>query len=153
MNSLRHRILAAPQPPVPSISKSVPAPDIADVDYSIIPIPFLARNHLSEKRKGRVRRFVLDNITRVITLDELADVAFMSRFHFSRTFRYATGITPIRYVAFRRVELAVALLSRTFVPLSEVAAQCGFCDQPYMTKVFKEFVGMTPGQFRQKRHL
>ena len=49
-----------------------------------------------------------------------------------------------------RVQAAAELLLKTDQPLAEVAAACGFCDQSYMTHVFRDLRGMTPKQYRDR---
>lgn len=66
------------------------------------------------------------------------------------TFKAETGMTIGRYIRMRRLELAVALLCDSVRPLGEIAAICGFAQQPYFTRVFKQEFGMTPFAFRNK---
>jgi AraC-like DNA-binding protein len=80
------------------------------------------------------------------SLDELAAIAGLSRFHFLRVFRRATGQTPHAYLVMRRVNRARSLLAAGEPP-AEVAAACGFSDQSHLNRVFKRFVGTTPGAY------
>ena len=62
-----------------------------------------------------------------------------------------TGLPPHRYVIARRVERAKQMLQAgADLPLAEVAAHAGFCDQSQFSRHFKRLVGVTPGQFRTR---
>lgn len=82
------------------------------------------------------------------SLDDLAGIAGMSRFHLLRAFRREAGLTPHAYLIDARVRRARALLRRGG-GLADVAAQCGFADQAHFTRAFKARMGVTPGAFRR----
>lgn len=106
---------------------------------------------LSPAQLGRVTRYVEDNLTAPLTLADLAAVAHVSPFHFARLFRAATGRSPHRYVLERRVSLAEDLLTRTTLPIAEIAARAGFADQSHLTRVLGRHLGRTPGVLRAER--
>ena len=83
-----------------------------------------------------------------LTLTDLAGLACLSPYHFSRSFKLALGIGTQRYVIQRRLERAKTLMRRTDRPLAWVAQEVGFADQSHLTSVFRRETGMTPGQFR-----
>ncbi|MEM7730906.1 MAG: AraC family transcriptional regulator [Pseudomonadota bacterium] len=99
-------------------------------------------------RLARVTDYVDANLERTIVIRELADVAGMSPFHFSRCFRAATNTSPHRFVTARRVDLGKRLLADPGLSLAQIAFACGFSNQSHFTKIFKEFVGATPGAYR-----
>lgn len=83
-----------------------------------------------------------------LTLDELAQEARLSRYHFLRAFRREVGVTPHAYLTSRRIVAAKRLLAGD-QPLSEVALACGFYDQSHFSRAFKGCTGVTPGQYRR----
>lgn len=85
-----------------------------------------------------------------ITLRQLAAAVNISPFHLLRTFKGEVGVPPHIYLTQLRVKHAKRLLQRG-LPTAEVAAETGFCDQSQLTKRFKQFVGVTPGQYRQSQ--
>jgi len=105
---------------------------------------------ISEPIQSAVR-YMHESIDEAIDLDSLAEVANMSRFHFARTFSKEMEITSIQYLRKIRIEMARGLMSRTDDPLKKIAQQVGFSDEYRFSKVFKQVVGMAPGQWR-KRH-
>jgi AraC-like DNA-binding protein len=77
-------------------------------------------------------------LARAITLDDLAGEVGMSRFHFARRFRSAAGTTPHEFLLQQRVKRARTMLERTNTPLPEIARECGFAEQPHLTREFKK---------------
>lgn len=106
---------------------------------------------LSFGQDRAVRDYVRHHLRETITLNDLAAEIGMSRFHFARRFRSATGTTAHEFVLHHRVQHARTMLERTSTPLSEIARECGFADQPHLTREFKKRVGITPGAYRAQR--
>jgi AraC-like DNA-binding protein len=102
---------------------------------------------LSVERRRRVLDYIEANLSRRITIAELADVASLSQWHFCRSFQRAMGMTPARYIMARRIDLARRLL-RTNLPALEVAMSCGFASQSHFCDAFKREVGRTPSECR-----
>lgn len=109
-----------------------------------------AGDSLSFQQTRMVRNYIQEHLHENISLPDLAGTLSLSRFHFSRRFRNATGTTPHRFVLERRVEHAQELLRKTGAPLSEVAGACGFSDQSHMTRVFRRSLRITPAQYRRE---
>ena len=105
-------------------------------------------NGLSRERLKRVYDYIEAHLDDRLTLADLAGVACLSPFHFSRSFKQAAGVGPQRYVMHRRVERAKALMRRTDQPLALIAQEAGFADQSHLTAVFRREIGVTPGHFR-----
>jgi AraC family transcriptional regulator len=103
---------------------------------------------LSRERLQRVREYVQAHLNDRLTLTDLAAVACLSPYHFSRSFKQAVGVGPRRYVAQCRLERAKTLIRRTNQPLAWVAQETGFTDQSHLTSVFHRETGLTPGRFR-----
>ena len=87
-----------------------------------------------------------ENLDRKMALSEVACAVGMSRYHFLREFKRATGLSPHRFRTQRRLEQAKALIHRG-MPFAQVALETGFVDQSHLTKKFKQFYGATPGQY------
>ena len=93
-----------------------------------------ARDHLRERWDERV------------SLAELSGVAGLSRYELVRRFRDQTDITPHAFQTNLRIAQARRLLSAGVAPV-EVAAECGFADQPHLSRVFKRAVGVSPARY------
>ena len=105
---------------------------------------------LTSVQERAVRDFVEEHLHQRITLADLAAVVGLSRCRFARRFRCSTGTSPHGFVLDRRVARAKLLLTRTGMPLSDVALRCGFADQSHLTRVFRARVGVPPGRFRAR---
>ena len=91
--------------------------------------------------------YVEAHLERPLTAAELAGVAHISLFHFSRAFKAAAGLSPHAYVTARRVERARRMLAGP-LPLAEVAFATGFASQSHFGAVFRRHTGLTPGAWR-----
>jgi AraC family transcriptional regulator len=98
---------------------------------------------------GQVREFLATDLATVPDLQTLAVVAGVHRVHVARAFRDHLGSTVGDYVRRLRVRRASELLTSTAIPLSEVAMRAGFFDQSHMTRVVKQFLGITPAALRR----
>jgi AraC family transcriptional regulator len=81
-------------------------------------------------------------------LEELAALAAMSKYHFLRTFRRVTGVTPHQYVLQRRLHRAASVLLATRDPVAKIAMTEGFGDLSTFNRQFRRGVGTTPTQLR-----
>ena len=105
-------------------------------------------NGLSRERLRRVYDYIEVHLDDRLTLTDLARVACLSPYHFSRSFKQAVGVGPQRYVMRRRVERAKALMRLTDQSLAIIAQEVGFADQSHLISVFRREIGVTPGHFR-----
>ena len=106
---------------------------------------------LSATELARVEAHVEERLGEALSLDELAGVARLSPWHFSRAFKAATGSPPHRYVIERRVARARERLERGVDPIVDVALECGFSSQAHMTSTFTRQLGVSPGRYRKER--
>ncbi len=83
-----------------------------------------------------------------LSLDQLADVAAMSRFHWHRVFTAIIGASPAQIIRSVRMHKATMLLLRTDLPIPEVAALVGYPNDRSFVRTFKEAYGQTPKAFR-----
>ncbi|SEF33345.1 AraC-type DNA-binding protein [Amycolatopsis pretoriensis] len=109
-----------------------------------------------ERVEKSVRPAVLQAISSIqeryfepITLAELASEVFVSRFHFSRMFADATGVTPGRFLTAVRLFEAKRLLLTTSLNVSDIVCSVGYSSVGTFTSRFSRAVGMTPTQYRE----
>jgi AraC family transcriptional regulator len=95
-----------------------------------------------------IKAFIEDNVNGVVSIEELARMAGRHPVHLSRAFRQAFGQTVGECIRSAHVRRAAQLLLAGKQPISEIAAECGFCDQAHLSRSFKKVFGVTPGAFR-----
>lgn len=103
-----------------------------------------------EARIHRVIGHIHDNPAGDLSLDALADVAALSRFHFHRLFRAVTGETAAQSVRRIRLHLAAVALAQTQAPVARVAEDVGYPNPASFARAFAEVYGATPLVFRSR---
>ena len=103
---------------------------------------------VAEQSLRRVLEYIQANLAGDLHLQELAEIAELSTFHFAKLFKSSTGWSPHQFVLQRRLERAKELLRNPHISLSEVSLRAGFADQSHLSNVFRRFVGLTPARFR-----
>lgn len=102
---------------------------------------------LSAAALRRVTDFIGDHWQDQLTLQALADLAQVSRFHFARMFKVSTGITVMQFVERMRLDRARGLIAEGRHPLAQVALMTGFVDQSHFARRFRRAFGQSPGEF------
>ncbi len=97
-----------------------------------------------------VLRFIQENLTDNIRIEELCRIAHMSKSRFYRLFTDHTGMTPLQMIQEQRIRHAKHLLRSPDVNIKEVAYAAGFNDPNYFSRMFKKQEGMTPRQYRRR---
>ncbi|WP_421723286.1 helix-turn-helix domain-containing protein [Bauldia sp.] len=105
-------------------------------------------SQIEDVRLRRVVAYIHDNLAADLTLGSMANLAAMSGFHFSRSFKAATGSSPLQYVIAARIDLAKVLLKTTSLTVAEIAHRVGYNDLSRFGQHFKRTAGATPAQFR-----
>jgi AraC-like DNA-binding protein len=113
-------------------------------------LPQSKSNALPNWRLKRVEGYIDAHITELVSLEDLAASAGLSRMYFAAQFKAATGYRPREYVLSRRIEHAKGLMLQSDAELVEVALSAGFCGQAHFQTVFKRFVAETPAQWRKR---
>jgi AraC family transcriptional regulator len=86
-----------------------------------------------------------------VTLDELAALVGLSRYHFCSAFRRSTGMPPYQWLRIRRMQEAKRLLRDDQLSIIEVAARVGYETPSAFARAFKAVMGMSPTAFRRQR--
>jgi AraC-like DNA-binding protein len=115
---------------------------VAYADPRVAPKP-IGRERPAVKR---AREYLEANFARDVSLSELAGLVSFSPYYFARTFERETGLPPHAYLEGVRIRQARDLLDRGR-PLADTALSVGYADQSHLTRRFKRFLGITPGQY------
>jgi len=83
-----------------------------------------------------------------LNLDELSTHVAMSKYHFLRTFKHASGMTPHQYILGRRLRAAATALRTTKKPVARLALDQGFGDLSTFNHSFRRVMGVTPTAYR-----
>ncbi len=102
-----------------------------------------------EDRLRRVIQYIYDNPAGDLSLDNLADVAAFSRFHWHRVFHAMTGETCAEAVRRVRATRASVWLLETNDPISQIATRSGYDNPQSFARAFRDVFGMTPALFRK----
>jgi AraC family transcriptional regulator len=105
---------------------------------------------LDRRRLFRVLEYIEENLQGDLTIDRMASIACLSKFHFARTFKQAVGQSPHRYVSARRLDRAKDLLTQSERSLADIALALRFSCQASFTRAFGQATGQTPGRYRQR---
>ena len=96
-----------------------------------------------------VIKYINRNYTKGMTLEELASVSCMSKYHFSRKFKETTGATVFEYLNNVRLTKVHSLLIDTDTSIEEIAQRTGFSSSAQLMRVFKGVYGVSPRTFRK----
>jgi AraC family transcriptional regulator len=101
-------------------------------------------------RIRRVNDFLRENLGASISLDDIASVAGVSRYHLLRLFKHAHGETPFRRLTRMRIETAKERLLSSDRTITEIAFACGYENSAHFATAFRRWVGVSPGQYRRQ---
>lgn len=110
-------------------------------------------NSLTEGSKSigaLVKRYIKYNLSRKLTLPQIAKNLHCSTVTITEHFRREFGITINEYITRKRMELAQQLLLTTDMPLNQIASSSGFSDVEYFSRAFKKYHGESPARWRRK---
>jgi AraC-like DNA-binding protein len=107
------------------------------------------RERLSVERTKVMIQYMEEHYSEELSLDIIADSAYVSKSVCLRCFRQVIGSTPIRYLVQYRIEKAAERLITTDDKANEIAISCGFSDISYFSKCFRELKGLSPLEYRK----
>ena len=117
-------------------------------EYQLSSVDLEEDRKYSDKFRN-ILKYIDMNYMNDITLDDLADMAGYSKYHFSRIFKKYCNTTFIAFLNQRRIKAAEMLLLNEEMSVTNVAMQVGFSSLTTFNRVFKELKGGTPSEFRR----
>jgi len=100
-------------------------------------------------RIGKALGFLENSLQKPVSLMELTDRTAMSVSTLNRTFKEATGYSPIEYHLRIRIKKAGEILCNSNFSVTEIAGSTGFNDSNYFSRQFKKIMGVSPLRFRK----
>ena len=97
-----------------------------------------------------IQKYLDENFTQLITLDELSAHFFINKYHLIRMYKETTGYSIKRYITLKRIRKAKELLYYTQKDISQIAFECGYNSTSNFIRAFKDAEGITPLCFRRK---
>ncbi|GEP62713.1 helix-turn-helix transcriptional regulator [Clostridium beijerinckii] len=95
--------------------------------------------------------YIENNLNKKIQLKELADKAFLSKYHFHRVFHSVVGEPVAEYIRKKRLEEAANELLTTENKIIDIALKYQFSNQESFTRAFKKLYGIPPKEFRKNK--
>lgn len=93
--------------------------------------------------------YIDEHLESDLTLEELSDVAHMSKTYFCCQFRKLNGISPWEYITIKRIERAIFYIESTDLTRLEIAVKCGYNNTSNFYYAFKKITGKTPGDYKR----
>ena len=97
-----------------------------------------------------IQTYLDQNYRSKISLDQLAEDYYISKYHLCREFKRIYGVTLVNYITVKRITYAKELLRFSNKNIEEIAEACGYPDASYFNKVFQKMEGMTGSEYRRK---
>jgi AraC-like DNA-binding protein len=109
----------------------------------------MQRVALSPWQERLAKQTMLAQMPGGLSIAKVASECSLSRSHFSRAFKKATGLAPRDWFLRARLDKAKTLLAESPDPISQISLECGFADQSHFTRVFTRSTGATPFTWRR----
>ena len=106
-------------------------------------------DHKKMRLVRKVLNYIQENYKKKITIDELSEELHFSRSYLSHVFKEITRLSLIQYINLVKCQQAQTLLLRNY-SISEAAAECGFTELSYFTRVFKKTIGALPSSVNKE---
>lgn len=107
----------------------------------------------SSRHIRRAIQYIHENYMRRINAEDIASYVGIHTGHLHRLFRTEIGTRVTAYLTHLRMEKAKTLLKRTDIPIAEIAELVGISTQQYLSRVFRQQVGMTPQEYRRSYNI
>ncbi|HTI92541.1 MAG TPA: AraC family transcriptional regulator [Puia sp.] len=102
------------------------------------------------RRLSRSVDYIHANVGEKIDLEDLSAASLLSKYHFLRLFKLAYGLSPYQYIQDLRIEKARGILSKTTLPVADLAYSLGFDNPQSFSRLFFQRLGLYPTHYREK---
>lgn len=128
------------------------------IDHYVKSVMLLIGRHCFEKRMesdmvSRVVLYMQDHLTERISVQQLADMVYVSKSYLSRAFKQKTGVSLMEYLNALRMESAKAMLVASKMNTEEIAYQTGYHSAKFFYRAFRAYTGMSTREFRTNETL
>ena len=138
------------------LNKAVSMPELYDLIHGMahefaIRVKQAQQEITASPRLRSMMRYISENLTQKISLQDVADAAYLSRTYASAVFKRELGMSMNEYILRERIARACRMLRDNKLTISQIAEQLQFCSQSYFTKCFEQIEGKTPNEYRSGR--
>jgi len=109
------------------------------------------KTDIHDNRIHRVITYIHERIEHSISIEELANLANLTKDHLIRLFKKQMGCTPAKYINQKKIEKAQLLILVEDMSLKNIAYKLGFDNISYFIRLFKQLTGETPSTYRKKQ--
>lgn len=108
-------------------------------------------NEIAESQSvvNKVKAYIHANLKNDLSRDEIANQVFLNPDYLNRVFKKSTGMSLTEYIIDARIKKSQMLLSSTNLPVSSVAAEVGYDNLTYFSKLFKKVTGFSPSDYKK----
>ena len=118
--------------------------------YTMLKTHGLPRREKIPSLSSRAKDFIDEHYMENIKLEDIARAVDANVYNLSKIFKVEIGFSPMRYVTLRRIGEAQNLLINTDMTITRIAMSVGYNDSNYFQNVFKNFMQMTPREYRTR---
>jgi len=113
--------------------------------------PDFARSTAQDEVAALVKEYLRGHFSEEVSLNDLAGRFHLNQPYLARLFKRREGVAPVRYLRDLRINHARRLLSeRPDMEIKQVGSLCGYPDQGYFSRIFKQAVGVSPQEYRER---
>lgn len=116
--------------------------------YTYTKMVSLYKDNKNSILASKITRYILQNLSKSITLDELSNYFFISKSNLCTKFKKEVGISINQFILNKKIQISLELLKDKSKSIAYISEYLGFSSPPHFTKVFKSIKNMTPNQFR-----
>jgi AraC-like DNA-binding protein len=127
-------------------------PERLNPDHTEMKRPHVIARDLFARIKES-KEYIDKNAHQVLHIKAMAEMAYMSEFHFLRTFKEFYGVSPYQYYLRRKLDIAVDLLQSTSLPITTIAYDIGFKDVNSFSRFFKKVMKKSASAHRENNEV
>jgi AraC-like DNA-binding protein len=110
----------------------------------------MLRSEPKDRKIEEITAYIYSQYMKRLSLDQIANLFYISKYHLSRMFKEVTGYTIVEYIRSTRVQEAQKLLESSDLNMSHISERTGFDSTTHFCRVFKECTGVSPLQYRKQ---
>ena len=105
------------------------------------------------EKKNKIVEYINNNLDKKISTSELAKISNLSKFHFHRIIKSLLGEPIGSYINRTRIEAATLLIRYSNLKIQDISHQIGYEKASSLNKIFKQYYGITPSEYRKNKTL